>query len=165
MIFYANRKAAGFAFFFIIILVWPMTLLITKCSEMPGSPALQQGQRVLYQMAGKANLEQVGFFKNTNGSPNAFMTMITDENHVLWPPEMVKKDHDPRPTSNRIPLPVDLVFSAGERKHLGKDELVYLADDAQQKLVLRGYIAGSEEKAFEYIWDFPTPAGRIPLLP
>lgn len=140
--------------------------LIEKCSEMPGSPELQTGQRIIYQMAGRENLQQVDFFENHPGAnPSDFVEMVSDPDHVLWPPPPPDSDSAMavRKDTKRIYAPDGLVFSPRERQTTDSDEIVFDADDAERQLIVRGYSPGNDEATFEYVWDFPTSAGKVAL--
>lgn len=140
--------------------------LIEKCSKMPGSAELQAGQRIMYQMAGRENLRQVGFFEDyPKARPSDFVTMISDPEHALWPPPPPDRDElvAGRTESNRILMPSGLIFSPGSRQTRDSDEIVYLADDENRQIILRGYSPGEEEMTYEYVWEFPTKAGKIPI--
>lgn len=162
-----GRAVAMLAMF--LLLWFVIGPLIEKCSEMPGTPQLQAGQRIMYQMAGRANLRQVGFFEDhPRAKPSDFVAMISDPDHPLWPPPPPSE----RPVAgmggggdNRILMPEGLAFTAHRPSHQDIDELVYLPDDENLKLILRGYVAGADEPAFEYVWDFPTDAGEVKLSP
>jgi len=140
--------------------------VIEDCSKMPGTPRLQVGQRVIFQMAGRQNLRQVGFFETyPNARPSDFLRLISDRSNPLWPKEAgAQKLHDEvRLAGDRILAPDELDFSIEAQRHTGRDELVVRADDANQKIIVVGYVAGQSEPAFEYVWDFPTTAGKVPL--
>jgi hypothetical protein len=149
-----------------VILWFLLAPAIEKCSEMPGSPTLQTGQRIMYQMAGRKNLRQVGFFEtHPSAKPSDFVNMISDPDHVLWPPPPPSRDPitEARTGGNRIYMPEGLVFSPRKRRSTDVDEIVFDADDEQRLLIVKGYSPNKEEPAFVYDWDFPTTAGKINL--
>lgn len=147
----------------LFVVIGPM---IQECSKMPGTPELQVGQRIVFQMAGRENVRQVSFFESyPDALPSNFVTMVADENHPLWPGKAQEQAiHEQLDTpSNRILRPEGLEFSSWERRFPQSDEIVLNARDEEQKLVVTGYVGGESEPAFEYVWDFPTTAGKIPI--
>lgn len=162
---YANGRAVGFLIFLVVFwfLVAPA---VDKCSEMPGSPRLQAGQRIMFQMAGRENLRQVGFFEtHPSAKPSDFVNMVSEPDHALWPPAPPSRDPvtDLRTSGNRIYMPEGLVFSPRTRQTTDSDEIVFLADDDKRMLIVKGYSPGEEEPTFVYDWDFPTTAGEVKL--
>lgn len=158
----ANRKAL-WTMLVISPVLYVMAVWMAKCSEMPGTPALQQGQRVVFQMAGAPNLEQVGFAQTyPDQRPSDFVAMISDPAHPLWPkakPDDVYASN----SSNRVPMPPGVVFDVWERGESASDQIVIDADDEHRTIVVRGYVHGQDAPAFEYTWPFPTKAGRVPV--
>lgn len=141
--------------------------LVGKYSEMPGSASLQHGQRVLFQMMGRDTLRSIGFFDEyPEARPSDFVELIKDPNHILWPPEPHKdKRHvpDTSASSNRHLKPASVVFSFHNRTTTDSDEIVLVPDDENRQIILRGYSPGETETTYEYIWDFPTKAGKVKL--
>jgi hypothetical protein len=138
---------------------------IAKFSKQPGSPELQTGQRIIYQMAGSQTLQKAGFFDAyPEGKPSDFVSFVQSASgEKLWPSPRDKNRPSYRNTSNRISMPENLTFSAWERSTTNKPQIVYRPDDANGKLLVEGYDPGQDEPAFVYDFDFPTDAGEIPL--
>lgn len=142
---------------------------ISECSKQSGSPEIQTGQRIMYQMAGSQTLDKAGFYDvHPDGAPSDFVAFVQSRRGAkLWPSEP-KSDRGFEPSyrqtsSPRIVKPADLTFAAYERTSRDGPQIVYRPDDANQKLIIEGYDPGSEEPAFVYDFDFPTDAGEIPL--
>lgn len=149
----------------LVLFVFVFPPLFERWSKMPGSPGLQHGQRVLFQMMGRDTLRSIGFFDDhPKALPSDFVRMVDDPNHILWPPEPKKNsDHipDSGTKSKRLLLPTGVVFSSHERTTQDSDEIVLVPDDANRQIILRGYSPGESEITYEYTWDFPTRAGEI----
>lgn len=142
---------------------------IIECSEQPGSPALHTGQRIIYQMAGSQTLEKAGFFETyPDGRPSDFVRFLQSRRgDILWPPAPPEKNgYEPsyrQSSDNRIQKPDSLTFSAHDRTTREKPEIVYLPDDANHQIIVKGFDPGQDGPAFVYEFDFPTAAGEIPL--
>lgn len=144
--------------------------LIPKWSEQPGSPALRTGQRIMYQMAGSQTLDKAGFYNiYPDGRPSDFVSFVQSRSgQILWPPRNNPKKSMTAPSfdggmGNRLAQPANLTFAAYERTNWQQPQIVYSADEADQKLLVRGYDPGKEEPMFVYDFDFPTDATEVPL--
>jgi hypothetical protein len=143
---------------------------IKECSKQPGSYEIQVGQRIIYQMAGSQTLDKAGFYETySDARPSDFVSFLQSRSgQKLWPPSKQDQTSSNEPSyrlesSNRILKPENLSFAAGERTSWDQPQVVYAADDANNKLLVRGYDPGKDEPMYVYDFDFPTDAGEIPL--
>ena len=164
---HGNRMIAMFVTF---LLMGGMGYVISKCSEQPGSREVRVGQRIMYQIMGSETLHKTEFFdRYPDAAPSDFVAFLeSPAGERLWPPaegegEEKVVDVPGRSSSNRIRRPPSLTFSAREPTPGESPQIVYVPDDANQKMVIEGYDPGNEEPVFEYDWKFPTDAGAIPL--
>ncbi len=142
---------------------------IVRGSEQPGSPALQQGQRVMYQVMGRETLQSAGFYSaHPGGQPSDLVEFLeTQQGQRLWPKtvsehrdgQIAGAERSPR----RVLMPDHLSFTANEPDPSAGTQIVYVPRDEQGQMEVRGYESPSAKPVFIYTWDFPTDAGKVPL--
>ncbi|QDG51608.1 hypothetical protein FIV42_12875 [Persicimonas caeni] len=142
---------------------------IINSSEQPGSPALQQGQRVMYQVMGKETLQAAGFYKAyPSGRPSDFVNFLqTSQGRRLWPKSVSEHRDAQIPGANRGPSrvlkPDDLSFSAHKPAPSAGRQIVYVPLDDTGQMEVRGYERADAKPVFVYTWEFPTDAGKVAL--
>ncbi len=140
-----------------------------NCYELGHDPALNQGQRVLYQIMGEDNLQQVGFYDAyPQGRPSDFVEFVnSEEGEVMWPKTASEyySTHDPtrRPGSgpDRILQPSALTFTPHEVDPSAGKQVVYIPHDDLGKIEFRSYRDPQRDPFQTSKWDFPSDGKAI----
>lgn len=142
---------------------------IISNSEQPGSPTLQQGQRVMYQVMGKETLRAAGFYRaHPTARPSDFVEFAqTPQGRRLWPQSVSEFRDRQVPGFKRSPprvlKPDYLTFAPNKPDPSGGTQIVYVPRDDTGQIEIQGHERPDAKPVFIYTWDFPTDAGKVPL--
>jgi len=142
-----------------LLLAGSLLMLMTGCGSPPDED-LTAANTAFSQMASNRSLSRSCFsVAYPDGQASDFIDyLFSDLGSAEWPVAFDEYEENAMRSIGQVPLPSNVVVSRLNRTSPSQKELVLVANNAERKVLVKGYLANEPKVVFEDEWPIGTAA-------